>query len=72
VVNKIIRPRGSRRKILKRRAEDRGEHRQVANALVDLKEAATMVQDNEYVQKLIAARDREVAHRRDIAVGGEI
>jgi hypothetical protein len=26
-----------------------------------------MVQDNEYVQKLIAARDREVAHRRDIA-----
>ncbi len=31
-----------------------------------------MVQDNEYVQKLIAARDREVAHRRDIAVGGEI
>jgi hypothetical protein len=26
-----------------------------------------MAQDNEYVQKLIAARDREVAHRRDIA-----
>ena len=27
-----------------------------------------MAQDNEYVQKLIAARDREVAYRRDIAV----
>jgi hypothetical protein len=27
-----------------------------------------MAQDNEHVQKLIAARDREVAHRRDIAV----
>ena len=26
-----------------------------------------MAQDNEYVQKLIAARDREVAHRRDVA-----
>ena len=26
-----------------------------------------MIQDNEYVQKLIAARDREVVHRRDIA-----
>ena len=26
-----------------------------------------MTQDNEHVQKLIAARDREVAHRRDIA-----
>ncbi|MGC2079863.1 MAG: hypothetical protein WA728_28370 [Xanthobacteraceae bacterium] len=26
-----------------------------------------MAQDNEYVQKLIAGRDREVAHRRDIA-----
>ena len=26
-----------------------------------------MAQHNEYVQKLIAARDREVAHRRDIA-----
>jgi hypothetical protein len=26
-----------------------------------------MVQDNEYIQKLIAARDREVVHRRDIA-----
>ena len=26
-----------------------------------------MAQDNEYVQMLIAARDREVAHRRDIA-----
>jgi hypothetical protein len=26
-----------------------------------------MAQDNEYVQKLIAARDREVAQRRDIA-----
>jgi len=26
-----------------------------------------MAQDNEYVQKLIAARDREVTHRRDIA-----
>jgi hypothetical protein len=26
-----------------------------------------MAQDNEYVQKLIAVRDREVAHRRDIA-----
>jgi hypothetical protein len=25
-----------------------------------------MAQDNEYVQKLIAARDREVTHRRDI------
>jgi hypothetical protein len=25
-----------------------------------------MAQDNEYVRKLIAARDREVAHRRDI------
>ena len=25
-----------------------------------------MTQNNEYVQKLIAARDREVAHRRDI------
>ena len=25
-----------------------------------------MAQDNEYVQKLIAARDREVAHRRDV------
>jgi hypothetical protein len=27
-----------------------------------------MTQDNEYVQKLIAARDREVTDRRDIAV----
>jgi DNA-directed RNA polymerase subunit F len=27
-----------------------------------------MTEDNEYVQKLIAARDREVTHRRDIAV----
>ena len=26
-----------------------------------------MVEDNEHVQSLIAARDREVAHRRDIA-----
>jgi hypothetical protein len=26
-----------------------------------------MAQDNEHVQKLIAARDREVAHRRDAA-----
>ena len=26
-----------------------------------------MTQDNEHVQKLIAARDREVAYRRDIA-----
>ena len=26
-----------------------------------------MAQHNEHVQKLIAARDREVAHRRDIA-----
>ena len=26
-----------------------------------------MAQDNEYVQKLIAARDREVKHRRDVA-----
>jgi len=26
-----------------------------------------MAQDNEYVQKLIAARDREVAYRRDVA-----
>jgi hypothetical protein len=26
-----------------------------------------MAQDNEHVQRLIAARDREVAHRRDIA-----
>ena len=26
-----------------------------------------MAQNNEYVQKLIAARDRKVAHRRDIA-----
>jgi hypothetical protein len=26
-----------------------------------------MTQDNEYVQKLIAARDREVAHRRHVA-----
>jgi hypothetical protein len=26
-----------------------------------------MAQDNEYVQKLIAARDREVAHRRNVA-----
>ena len=26
-----------------------------------------MAQDTEHVQKLIAARDREVAHRRDIA-----
>ena len=26
-----------------------------------------MAQRNEYVQKLIVARDREVAHRRDIA-----
>ena len=26
-----------------------------------------MAQDNEYVQKLIAARDREVTHRRDMA-----
>ena len=26
-----------------------------------------MAQDNAYVQKLIAARDREVTHRRDIA-----
>src|SRR5215831_6070019 len=26
-----------------------------------------MAQDNEYVQKLIAARDREVTHQRDIA-----
>ena len=26
-----------------------------------------MAQDNEYVQKLIAARDREVAHRRHVA-----
>ena len=26
-----------------------------------------MAQDNEYVQKLVAARDREVAHRRDVA-----
>ena len=26
-----------------------------------------MTQDNEYVQKLIAARDREVTHRRGIA-----
>src|SRR5438477_12444324 len=34
---------------------------------VDYKEATTMAQDNEYVQKLIAARDREVAHRRDVA-----
>lgn len=25
-----------------------------------------MVQDNEHVQRLIAARDREVAHRRDL------
>ena len=25
-----------------------------------------MAQDNEYVRKLIAARDREVTHRRDI------
>jgi hypothetical protein len=34
---------------------------------VDQKEATTMAQDNEHVQKLIAARDREVAHRGDIA-----
>jgi hypothetical protein len=27
-----------------------------------------MAQDNEYVQELIAARDREVTQRRDIAV----
>jgi hypothetical protein len=26
-----------------------------------------MAEDNDYVQKLIAARDREVTHRRDIA-----
>jgi hypothetical protein len=26
-----------------------------------------MAQDNEHVQKLLAARDREVAHRRDVA-----
>ena len=26
-----------------------------------------MAQDNEYIQKLIAARDREVAHRRNVA-----
>ena len=26
-----------------------------------------MAEDNEYVQELIAARDREVTHRRDIA-----
>ena len=26
-----------------------------------------MAQDNEYIQKLIAARDRQVTHRRDIA-----
>ena len=26
-----------------------------------------MAQDNEYIQKLISARDREVVHRRDIA-----
>jgi hypothetical protein len=26
-----------------------------------------MAQDNEHVQKLMAARDREVTHRRDIA-----
>ena len=26
-----------------------------------------MVQDNEHVQRLIAARDREVAHLRDLA-----
>ena len=33
-----------------------------------------MAEDNEYVRKLIAARDREVTHRRDIAArfGGEI
>jgi hypothetical protein len=34
---------------------------------VDFKEAITMAQDNEYIQKLISARDREVVHRRDIA-----
>ena len=32
-----------------------------------LEGATAITQDNEYVQKLIAARDREVAHRRDIA-----
>jgi DNA-directed RNA polymerase subunit F len=55
----------------------RGEARRIAASVaqlpmlmrkkVDLKEAITMAQDNEYVQKLIAARDREVVHRRDIA-----
>ena len=30
-------------------------------------EGAAMVEDNEHVQRLIAARDREVAHRRDLA-----
>jgi DNA-directed RNA polymerase subunit F len=55
----------------------RGEARRIAANIaklpmlmrkkVDLKEAITMAQDNEYVQKLIAARDREVVHRRDIA-----
>jgi len=55
----------------------RGEARRIATSVaqlpmlmrkkVDLKEAITMAQDNEYVQKLIAARDREVVHRRDIA-----
>jgi len=55
----------------------RGEARQTATNIaklpmlmrkkVDFKEAITMAQDNEYVQKLIAARDREVVHRRDIA-----
>jgi DNA-directed RNA polymerase subunit F len=55
----------------------RGEARRIAASVaqlpmllrkkVDLKEAITMAQDNEYVQKLIAARDREVVHRRDFA-----
>ena len=46
---------------------DRREAWGLLRKKVDQKEATTMAQDNEYVQKLIAARDRKVAHRRDIA-----
>jgi hypothetical protein len=31
-----------------------------------IRETVAMAQDNEYIQKLIAARDREIAHRRNV------